>query len=739
MDCTSAVTRRLASLFVFLLLAVSLVVAQKPQPRPSPSQPKPAPSPSEPNPFAEIMEKYPDLLPAMGQFGEKLQHDVEFPPDRSQSNLQPLLPPGTNFYLALPNYGDVAHQALTAFRAQLKDSVPLREWWTRGDMLKTGPKIEDALDKFSELSSYLGDEVVISAAAEDKDPHLLIVAEAKKPGLHELLPQILKQIEAREKPHIRVMDVKELAALDRPSKDELLVLVRPDFVVGASDLSTLRSFNDRLDHHATEFASTAFGQRITQSYHGGASTVGAIDLHNLFSLIPPKDAPGLKVFHQTGFDQAQYLTWEHHKLGSRTLSQAELSFTGPRRGIAAWLAPPTTLDSLEFVSPKALFVLSVALNDPAQIFDDIRKLQGNDPKSAASLAQMEQGLGISLKDDLLSQLTGELTLEVDSFTPPSPSGRLILKVKDPARFEKTLNALLFAAHLHAQPFDINGVPLNVIRIPNPRGSMEIGFTFSNGYLIIGVNPDAIENAVELRNSGASLAKSAKFQSALPPGHSAELSALLYQDPVAMAALQMQRFAPNLVGALSQSTGRGDPAVVAVYGNPTSIQEASTNGAYDASAALVVAAIAIPNLLRSRIAANEASAVGSLRTINTAQVTYSATYPDRGFAADLATLGSDPKHPTENSDSYAGLLDNSLANPGCAAGKWCEKSGYRFTTKAICGLGTCNDYVAIATPVSMQTGSRSFCSTSDGIIRFRVGPPLTALLTLRECKAWTPIH
>ena len=46
--------------------------------------------------------------------------------------------------------------------------------------------------------------------------------------------------------------------------------------------------------------------------------------------------------------------------------------------------------------------------------------------------------------------------------------------------------------------------------------------------------------------------------------------------------------------------------------------------------LIIAAIAIPNLLRSRIAANEASAVGSIRSINTSQVTYSSTYPDAGF-------------------------------------------------------------------------------------------------------------
>src|SRR5258708_38876706 len=54
--------------------------------------------------------------------------------------------------------------------------------------------------------------------------------------------------------------------------------------------------------------------------------------------------------------------------------------------------------------------------------------------------------------------------------------------------------------------------------------------------------------------------------------------------------------------------------------------------------LIIAAIAIPNLLRSRMAANEASAVGSLRTINTAEVTYSTTYPNVGFAATIRALG-----------------------------------------------------------------------------------------------------
>src|SRR3569832_814425 len=84
--------------------------------------------------------------------------------------------------------------------------------------------------------------------------------------------------------------------------------------------------------------------------------------------------------------------------------------------------------------------------------------------------------------------------------------------------------------------------------------------------------------------------------------------------------------------------------------------------------LIIAAIAIPNLLRSRIAANESSAVGSMRSINTAQVTYASSYPDTGFGANLTVLG--PPSSGSVSSTNAGLVDNVL---GCAS-QPCNKSG-----------------------------------------------------------------
>jgi type IV pilus assembly protein PilA len=133
--------------------------------------------------------------------------------------------------------------------------------------------------------------------------------------------------------------------------------------------------------------------------------------------------------------------------------------------------------------------------------------------------------------------------------------------------------------------------------------------------------------------------------------------------------------------------------------------------------LIIAAIAIPNLLRSRMAANEASAVGSIRTMNTAAITYSSTYGN-GFPGSLAEIGTNSAAAV--SCDNAELLDQVLT-----AG---TKSGYLFAispgavavTKppGCTNAGFSDGYVVTAVPVTTgTTGQRSFCSDASGVIRF----------------------
>lgn len=119
--------------------------------------------------------------------------------------------------------------------------------------------------------------------------------------------------------------------------------------------------------------------------------------------------------------------------------------------------------------------------------------------------------------------------------------------------------------------------------------------------------------------------------------------------------------------------------------------------------LVIASIAIPSLLRSRIAANEAAAVYAVRSITTAQMTYKITYPEVGYASSIGVMG-----PTNTpSSSLAGLLSSDIAlAPN-------QKNGYTYSS-----TGTMQTFSVGATPVNPGTsGVRSFCTDTPGVIFF----------------------
>jgi type IV pilus assembly protein PilA len=143
--------------------------------------------------------------------------------------------------------------------------------------------------------------------------------------------------------------------------------------------------------------------------------------------------------------------------------------------------------------------------------------------------------------------------------------------------------------------------------------------------------------------------------------------------------------------------------------------------------LIIAAIAIPNLLRARMAANESSAVASIRTINTGQVTYNSTYPTVGFAATLTNLGG--VSPCTPSSTTACLVDSVLAGG--------TKSGYLFASTGA-GGPPASTYYATAVPITLnQTGIRSFCSFEDAVLR--VNPAGTVAASEAACQALLPLN
>jgi type IV pilus assembly protein PilA len=131
--------------------------------------------------------------------------------------------------------------------------------------------------------------------------------------------------------------------------------------------------------------------------------------------------------------------------------------------------------------------------------------------------------------------------------------------------------------------------------------------------------------------------------------------------------------------------------------------------------VIITAIAIPSLLRSKIAANESSAISTVRQISTAEISYHITYPAVGYSPDLPSLGG-PAAGCTPTPATACILDNVISSG--------SKSGYQFFAAGFApgGAPPNTQFVASSAPLSFsKSGTRNFCvATDDGVVRAKQG-------------------
>ena len=150
--------------------------------------------------------------------------------------------------------------------------------------------------------------------------------------------------------------------------------------------------------------------------------------------------------------------------------------------------------------------------------------------------------------------------------------------------------------------------------------------------------------------------------------------------------------------------------------------------------LIIAAIAIPNLMRARIAANDSSAAESVREINTAEIAYFSAYPTLGYPATLAPLGG--LAPCTPSVTTACIIDNYLATNGGGNGK----SGYNFNATGSPSAGSAVDdqFYSTGTPLSALTGTRAYCSVEDAVLRLQPAGTITLVPSYNACTLLDPM-
>jgi type IV pilus assembly protein PilA len=149
--------------------------------------------------------------------------------------------------------------------------------------------------------------------------------------------------------------------------------------------------------------------------------------------------------------------------------------------------------------------------------------------------------------------------------------------------------------------------------------------------------------------------------------------------------------------------------------------------------LIIAAIAIPNLMRARIAANESAGASTVRTLNTAEVTYSTTYPSLGYAPNLTTLGPngvDCTVPANVTSTSACLIDGVLgATPF-------KKGAFLYNITSSTATAPVPDYLITATSLGTAMAKKDYCANTDAVVRWQVenNTPGTAIASATACNA-----
>jgi ferric-dicitrate binding protein FerR (iron transport regulator) len=536
--------------------------------------------------WSQNLDKHLALLAEFQKLENKIEQ-IPTPGLRYESRLLPLLPAGTVVYASIPNLGQAMSQANQLFQQQLQESAVLREWWQQSNGGQGHPSFQETIEKIHMLSRYLGDEIVLSAQLGASHGSPLILALPSRPGLKEFInSQLASQNEDANGPHWHALEEKELAAAGAQSKHELFVLVLPN-LVAAGDLGTLRRFDAQLRQGQGSFASTAFGQRMAEAYRGGAGLLFGADLSQITQHASYGRANDRLALERSGFADLRYLIAERKNISGQTSNNAELTFNGPRHGIASWLAAPAPMGGLDFVSADAAAVASFVVKNPAQMLDDLLEVaSASNPKSEQDFAQLESELRFKLRDDLASTLGGEATFALDGPILPTPAWKVIIEVNDSNRLQYTLQQLVQDINqkaaergeqgLSLEQEQVDGRTYYAVRTLAAKIPVEISYTFADGYIIIAPSRAFVMNAIRTHQNADGITRSAEFKSLLPQDQHANVSALLYQNLAPVIGPIAQQLSPSQLQSLQVLSAETKPSVVCAYGGDNSIEVASNS-------------------------------------------------------------------------------------------------------------------------------------------------------------------
>lgn len=466
----------------------------------------------------------------------KLKADIAALPRpgvRTSTRVLDVMPEGTVFYVALPNLSETLNASYNLVKQRVEQNPELNAWVNK-QAANSEHSVGFADKAFAQLRDFgaqLGDEITISfelnAQGSPNEP--LFVANLRNAeGLR-------AAIEKLNNSSLQIVD--DPAAAQPISGKDLYLWLNGDLLAASPKLANLQRLAVSLKAES-RFKSTSFYASIAKRYSEGTSVVVAADLGKITPQIAGKDQKANAASVQLGLTNFKHLIAEIKDGNNKAQNSAELTFSEANKGVAAWLAQPAPMGSLNFISADANVVGAVVIKDPTAMADNlISALKAVEPKFGDEMAKFEAEHGLSIRNDIAAPLGGEFAMALDGPLVPTPSWKIVVEVYDQARMQQTFERIVGELNRLAQQAGKQGFSLDKTEqsgqtfytIKSLAFPVEVNYAFSNGYVVLAPSKALIDRALRYRDSGYTIMRSARFVASLPEDKQANFSAMLYQN------------------------------------------------------------------------------------------------------------------------------------------------------------------------------------------------------------------
>jgi hypothetical protein len=529
-------------------------------------------------------DKYFVLLAQFAALQKQIEQ-IPFPQPRYSSDLLNRVPANTTLYISIPNLGDFLSEANQTFHDQLKKSPALQEWWNSGHANNTAD-LDAMVTKVHQMSTYLGDEIVIVGSRQAKDSGFAIVADVRQAGLEDLLKQQFPA--SNSKPGITVLDQNSLAATSASSagNHSVYAVVREHEAIFSNSVATLALINAQLNAGSSGFAASGFGQQISAAYGRGAGIILAADIHQMKANQATKmhgSTQASQAMAKSGFENVSYLIAEHREVNGQPENRVDLQFSGARQGVVSWLAAPAPIGSLNFVSPNAAIAVAGLSKDPKAIADDLIAMAAANGAQSNGLTEAEEKLQINFRDDIAANLGGDFLLSLDGPVLPTPSWKAVIEVNDSDRLEQALERMTAAIRQQANANAAHSITIEPSEADGQRyysvhdtvtGNIVAQYTYADGYMIVAPSRALLIQALQTYSNGNSLANSAAFKALLPKDANENYSAVAYQNLSPVLTPLLTQLSGETADAVRELAADARPTVICVRGEESRIEAAS---------------------------------------------------------------------------------------------------------------------------------------------------------------------